>query len=669
MEFKKKKPFCINGYKFTFEEKGSYEYTGPGYRYEQKMTDYYLYAAKIGSPSFSYNTIADYYCINGVVTCGDTLTLPSTANEKTIEGIVLQEPFSIYDENIKTIIIGSQMHTVPVSTLNMVFPNLEAFVVGSNNPYIAQIDGCLYNKKAKTLIACPATKTELVIPEGIVGIEHFACQYAKELTKVEIPSTCTIIGTSAFEECTSLKEIKFAESSCWVIEEKAFNGCTNLNDIDLSATLCVEIESNAFSGCTNLTKLQLPSTLKKIGNNAFENSPLKEIILPDGLEIIGKSVFGSNLRTVVIPANAKEFYPTSFTPYCMVSVASGNKHYYEKDGVVFTKANELFFYPYNAKKDTAYEIPNGTTAILCSLGNQIKELTIPSSVSKITVELPSGSKLHVDSGSHAESYAIEKHYNYESKIVESNDLDWLYAPQENTTAALELLETQLLGQPTKADNSSMERDAEQGDLLHNNSQISSADTVQENSEATSETSQGKKVEIPAGTYTIGEDIPAGTYTVSVANEKQTVLFEAWRVAVGNYNNNGSIEYCWLKKDNPQIGKIVLENKNVVCFGGPVVFEQYKSLKFQEKTPIPAGTYTIGEDIPAGTYTVSLANEKQTVLFEAWRVSVGNYNNGGNIEYCWLKKENPLIGKIVLENKNVVRFGGPVVFEQYKGFSF
>lgn len=125
----------------------------------------------------------------------------------------------------------------------------------------------------------------------------------------------------------------------------------------------------------------------------------------------------------------------------------------------------------------------------------------------------------------------------------------------------------------------MERDAEQGNLLHNNSQISSADTVQENSEATSETSQGKKVEIPAGTYTIGEDIPAGTYTVSLANEKQTVLFEAWRVSVGNYNNGGNIEYCWLKKENPLIGKIVLENKNVVRFGGPVVFEQYKGFSF------------------------------------------------------------------------------------------
>lgn len=455
-----KKHVYINGYDFYFYTRTTHEYPNYTGRNGVDMLEYHLDVSEIKKPEYVYETIADVYCISGVASCGDTLTLPSEAQGKAIEGIILNKPYSIYDENIKTIVIGSQMHTVPVSTLNMVFPNLEAFVVGNNNPYIAQIDGCLYNKKVKTLIACPATKTELTIPEGIVGIEHFACQYAKKLTKVTIPSTCTIIGTSAFEECTSLKEIKFAESSCWVIEEKAFNGCTSLSEIDLFATLCVEIESNAFSGCTKLTNLQLPNTLKKIGNNAFENSPIKEIILPDGLETIGESVFGSGLRSVVIPSNVKELHTTSFTPYCMVSVVSENEHYYAKDGVVFSKANELLFYPYNTKKDSAYEIPNGTTSILCSLGNQIKELTIPSSVSKITAGLPSGSKLYVDSGSYAESYAIEKQYNYESKIIESNDLDWLYAPQENTATALELLETQLSNQDTETNTLATEQRVE-----------------------------------------------------------------------------------------------------------------------------------------------------------------------------------------------------------------
>ena len=450
----------INGYDFYFYTKTTHEYPHYAGRNGVDMIEFSLGVSKVKNAEFIYETIADSYCISGVSSCGDTLTLPSEAQGKAVEGIILNKPYSIYDENIKTIVIGSQMHTVPASTLNLVFPNLEEFVVGNNNPYIAQIDGCLYNKKVKTLIACPAKKTELVIPEGIVGIEHFACLYARNLSKVEIPSTCTIIGTSAFEECTSLKEIKFAEASCWVVEEKAFNGCTSLSKIDLSATLCVEIEANAFSGCTKLADVQLPNVLKKIGNNAFENCPIKEIALSDELEFIGGAAFGPALQRVVLPSNVNQLYPTSFTPYCLASVAENNEHYYESDGVIFSKEKELVFYPYNAKKDTSYEIPQGTTAILCNMGSQLKELTIPASVTKILVGL-SVSKLNVISGSYAESYAIEKQYNYESKIVESDNLDWLLAPIETETSLpenQEKLQTKEISSSQEADDNTIYED-------------------------------------------------------------------------------------------------------------------------------------------------------------------------------------------------------------------
>ena len=425
----------INGYDFYFYTKTTREYPRYTSRNGVEMTTFCLDVSKVNNSKYSYETIADIYCVSGVASCGDTLTLPSEVQGKAIEGIILNKPYSIYDENIKTIVVGSQMHTVPVSTLNIVFPNLEAFVVGNNNPYLAQIDGCLYNKKAKTLVACPATKTELVIPEGIVGIEHFACQYARKLTKVEIPSTCIIVGTSAFEECTSLKEVKFSESSCWAIEEKAFNNCTSLLAVDLSATLCVEIEAHAFSGCTKLVDVHMSDVMKKIGNSAFENCPIKEIILPEELEFVGETAFDSALRSVTLHSKVNQLFPTSFAPTCLISIVKENEHYYEKDGVVFSKANELVFYPYNAKEDSSYEIPEGTTAILCNMGSQIAELTIPSSVENIVTRLPNA-KLYVESGSYAESYAIEKQYSYESSLVESADLDWLYAPSSTETPVL-----------------------------------------------------------------------------------------------------------------------------------------------------------------------------------------------------------------------------------------
>lgn len=649
-----KKHVYLNGYDFYFYTKTTHEYPRWVSKNGVDMTEFCLDVSEVKNAEYVYETIADIYCISGVASCGDTLTLPSEVQGKVIEGIIINKPYSIYDENIKTIVIGSQMHTVPVSTLNMVFPNLEAFVVGNNNPYIAQIDGCLYNKKAKTLIACPATKTELVIPEGIVGIEHFACQYAKKLTKVEIPSTCTIIGTSAFEECTSLKEIKFAESSSWVIEEKAFNGCTSLPELDLSATLCVEIEANAFSGCTKLAKLQFSNTLKKIGNNAFENSPIKEIILPNGLETIGESVFDSKLRSVAIPANVKEFYSSSFTPYCMVSIDSNNEYYYEKNGVVFSQANELIFYPYNAKKDTVYEIPNGTTAILCNLGSHLTELTIPSSVKKISVRLTSiinGITLYVESGSYAESYAIEKQYNYESKIVESNDLDWLYAPQENTASALDLLGTQFSNESAGINAFLSEQGTE-----------SAPDDTQPSFHV-------EAFEVPGGRYIIGEDIPAGDYTISISTGSTNLT--VWGAAYHDYNAKGGLllNVSLEANKNNKLEKVVLEDGNIIDFSSSLTFKSYIGLSFSvtERTVVPGGCYTVGKDIPAGTYTISI--EKESTNLTIWGSKYNDYSsNGGLLLNVGLSaKNNQKLGKVVLNDGNIINFSFPLIFEPYKGF--
>lgn len=167
------KSFCINGFLFTYRKDWSYEYTGPGYRTEQRMTDLYLQGKRVENPTFQYDIVEGRYCISGLTTSGDTLTLPTYANDKAVEGIILTDPLSIYDENIRTIVVGNETSTIPASFLNYVFPNLEKFVVSSSNPNLAQIDGCLYNKKLKTLVACPSSITELNIPEGITGIEHY----------------------------------------------------------------------------------------------------------------------------------------------------------------------------------------------------------------------------------------------------------------------------------------------------------------------------------------------------------------------------------------------------------------------------------------------------------------------------------------------------------------
>ena len=54
---------------------------------------------------------------------------------------------------------------------------------------------------------------------------------------------------------------------------------------------CETIGSDAFNGCENLTHIILPEGLKTIDSGAFAHSGLREVNLPNTLEILGPAAF------------------------------------------------------------------------------------------------------------------------------------------------------------------------------------------------------------------------------------------------------------------------------------------------------------------------------------------------------------------------------------------
>lgn len=51
------------------------------------------------------------------------------------------------------------------------------------------------------------------------------------------------------------------------------------------------IESDAFGSSSSLQTINFPSTLKEIGNYAFDNSALREVVLPDSVNRLGRRAF------------------------------------------------------------------------------------------------------------------------------------------------------------------------------------------------------------------------------------------------------------------------------------------------------------------------------------------------------------------------------------------
>jgi len=155
-----------------------------------------------------------------------------------------------------------------------------------NNKNFVTLNDIVYNKTMTTVVACLAEKTGMVeLPEGVTKIEREAFRYC-EISSIKLPSTLRLISDNAFADCENLKTVDF--------------GC-GLTHVGSS----VSWYTFASSG---LEKISFPKQVKSIGRGAFYGSQLKEVILNEGLEIIGEDSFIMclDLESISIPKTVSE---------------------------------------------------------------------------------------------------------------------------------------------------------------------------------------------------------------------------------------------------------------------------------------------------------------------------------------------------------------------------
>ena len=91
---------------------------------------------------------------------------------------------------------------------------LARITVDRDNPEFRSIDGVLYSKDGKSLIACPGGKTGIFrVPDGVENIVTGAFAGCASLTTVIIPSGVKSIGSFAFSTCKEMKEIRCGAAS------------------------------------------------------------------------------------------------------------------------------------------------------------------------------------------------------------------------------------------------------------------------------------------------------------------------------------------------------------------------------------------------------------------------------------------------------------------------
>ncbi|CAJ1948405.1 unnamed protein product [Cylindrotheca closterium] len=150
---------------------------------------------------------------------------------------------------------------------------------------------------------------EVTLPQGLISIGNEAFSFCRNLLDVKIctsvesigedaffscrqlknvefqcsmssPPRLETIGESAFQRCKSLQRIKIP-SSVSMIGDFAFDDCETLVAADLSKASITQISSWTFSECMSLRTVSLPSSLERICREAFNDCvSLVTVIIP-----------------------------------------------------------------------------------------------------------------------------------------------------------------------------------------------------------------------------------------------------------------------------------------------------------------------------------------------------------------------------------------------------
>lgn len=245
-------------------------------------------------------------------------------------------------------------------------------IISPNHPVFALIDGVLYEKATKKLIAYPygSERTGYVIPDGIQIIGDFAFSFCRNLKHISLPDSLEstgigalsgimvdftmaadhphflmsygallekadmrlvyypyrsknisyavpdgtrIIGQWTFAYNDSLTSLILPEGLIG-IEDVAFRKCTALESLTLPQSL-TSIGAQAFFGCKALASLAFPDGMTDTGWGSFEEcESLTTVVLPENLEFISGRTFArcNSLESIQLPEGMKAIASSAF---------------------------------------------------------------------------------------------------------------------------------------------------------------------------------------------------------------------------------------------------------------------------------------------------------------------------------------------------------------------
>ena len=152
---------------------------------------------------------------------------------------------------------------------------------------------------------------QIQMSKNITKIGDYAFENCRALTSIQIPDKVVTIGRCAFSGAENLKEINIP-NSVNKIGAGAFVDCINLKKIKLPNSL-KRIDEYLFYGCKKLLSITIPESVTTIYAGAFQESGIKQIVIPKNVKYIKKGEWGDgvfadckNLKTIEIKSKKIE---------------------------------------------------------------------------------------------------------------------------------------------------------------------------------------------------------------------------------------------------------------------------------------------------------------------------------------------------------------------------
>ena len=220
----------------------------------------------------------------------------------------------------------------------------EKYTVASGSTAFCAVDGVLYSKDQKTLLAVPA-------------------HWAADNNVFTVPKTVTAIADSAFANCTSIREIVLPQGLT-TLGKGAFAGCRALEKITIPNGVRA-LPENVFANCTSLTDVTLPDKLQTIADGAFLHcTALTQLSLPDTVTDVTGAAFAVCEQAITL-------------------TLTGNAAYKFTDGALYSRDGKTLAAYLGGQ--ASFVVSDSVTALgdYAITAPQVKAVTLPGSVTQI----------------------------------------------------------------------------------------------------------------------------------------------------------------------------------------------------------------------------------------------------------------------------------------------